>query len=69
MSIEYTYSNTNYIRRIKPDVAISQEQAQKLREKTNVGLMECKYALSINGGDEEKALAYLRSRRIPMGFK
>jgi elongation factor Ts len=42
--------------------AISTESIKKLRELTNVGMMDCKRALEENGGDFEKAVAYLRKK-------
>ena len=33
-----------------------------LRARTGVGMMECKQALEESGGDEEKAIEWLRKR-------
>ena len=43
---------------------ISAEQVKKLREKTGVGLMDCKEALRSANGDMEKAVDYLRERGL-----
>jgi elongation factor Ts len=41
---------------------ISSEMVKELRERTGIGMMECKRALEECGGDPEKALALLRKR-------
>lgn len=41
---------------------ISVEQVKKLRDKTGVGLMDCKNALRESGGDFEKAIEILRKK-------
>ena len=41
---------------------ISADLVRKLREKTGVGLMDCKEALKHSGGDIEKAIEYLREK-------
>lgn len=43
---------------------ISAEQVKKLREKTGVGLMDCKDALRAANGDMEKAIDYLREKGL-----
>jgi len=43
---------------------ITAELVKKLREKTGVGLMDCKEALKHSGGDIEKAIEYLREKGI-----
>ncbi|MCX8023181.1 MAG: translation elongation factor Ts [Syntrophorhabdaceae bacterium] len=43
---------------------ISAEQVKKLREKTGVGLMDCKEALKHANGDMEKAIEYLREKGL-----
>ena len=43
---------------------ISAEQVRKLREKTGVGLMDCKDALRAANGDMEKAVDYLREKGL-----
>lgn len=41
---------------------ITASQVKELRDKTNVGMMECKQALTECGGDIEAAIKYLRER-------
>jgi elongation factor Ts len=43
---------------------ISAELVKKLREKTGVGLMDCKEALRATDGDMEKAVDYLREKGL-----
>jgi elongation factor Ts len=43
---------------------ISADAVKKLREKTGVGLMDCKEALKQSGGDMEKAMDYLREKGL-----
>ena len=43
---------------------ISADAVKKLREKTGVGLMDCKEALKQSGGDMEKAVDYLREKGL-----
>jgi elongation factor Ts len=43
---------------------ISAELVKKLREKTGVGLMDCKEALRSSNGDMEKAVDYLREKGL-----
>ena len=43
---------------------ISAELVKKLREKTGVGLMDCKEALRSANGDMEKAVDYLREKGL-----
>lgn len=45
-------------------MAITAEQVKELREKTGVGMMECKKALSEAGGDTDKAIDYLRKKGL-----
>lgn len=45
-------------------VTISANQVKELRERTQVGMMECKKALQENGGDMEKAILWLRERGL-----
>src|SRR5512137_140451 len=40
-----------------------------LREKTNVGMMDCKKALQENAGDMEKAIDYLRQKGLAKAMK
>jgi len=48
---------------------ISAEQVKTLREKTGVGLMDCKEALKASGGDMEKAVDYLREKGLAKAQK
>ena len=50
-------------------VAISAGQVKDLREKTGVGMMECKKALEENAGDLEKAIVWLRERGMSRAAK
>ena len=43
---------------------ITAEHVKKLREKTGVGLMDCKEALKHSDGDTEKAIEYLREKGL-----
>jgi elongation factor Ts len=43
-------------------VKISASDVKKLRDKTGAGMLDCKNALSENGGDFEKAIEYLRKK-------
>lgn len=43
---------------------ISADTVKKLREKTGVGLMDCKEALKNSNGDMEKAVDYLREKGL-----
>lgn len=43
---------------------ISADAVKKLREKTGVGLMDCKDALKNSNGDMEKAVDYLREKGL-----
>lgn len=49
--------------------AITHEMVKELREKTGVGIMDCKRALSESGGDMEKALDYLRQKGLAVAAK
>lgn len=50
-------------------MTISASQVKDLREKTGVGMMECKKALEENGGDLEKAILWLRERGMSRAAK
>ncbi|MBW3629279.1 MAG: translation elongation factor Ts [Gemmatimonadetes bacterium] len=43
-------------------MAITAKEVKELRERTGVGMMECKGALEESGGDMEKAIDLLRAR-------
>ena len=49
--------------------AITAGQVKELREKTGVGMMECKQALTENGGDLDKAIVWLRERGMARAAK
>jgi elongation factor Ts len=48
---------------------ITAEQVAKLRERTGAGMMDCKKALTENGGDIEKAIEHLRKKGIASASK
>ncbi len=48
---------------------ISAEQVRTLREKTGVGLMDCKEALKVSAGDMDKAVDYLREKGLAKAQK
>jgi elongation factor Ts len=51
------------------ELAITTSQIKELREKTGVGIMDCKAALNESGGDIEKAIEYLRKKGIATAKK
>jgi elongation factor Ts len=48
---------------------ITAEQVKTLREKTGVGLMDCKEALKISNGDMDKAVDHLREKGLAKAQK
>lgn len=50
-------------------MTISAAQVKELRDKTGVGMMECKKALSESGGDMEKAVLFLREHGMARAQK
>jgi len=50
-------------------MAITAAQVKELREKTGVGMMECKKALTESDGDLENAILYLRERGMSRAAK
>ena len=48
---------------------ITAEMVRELREATNVGMMECKRALTEAGGDKDKAVKILRERGMAIAAK
>jgi elongation factor Ts len=50
-------------------MAISAQQVKVLREKTGAGMMDCKKALAECGGEEEKAITYLREKGLAKAAK
>lgn len=49
--------------------AITAKDVQTLREKTGVGMMECKKALVASDGDMDKAVEYLREKGLAASIK
>ena len=45
-------------------MAFTAADVKKLREMTNVGMMDCKKALSENDGDMDKAIEWLREKGL-----
>lgn len=50
-------------------MTVTASQVKELRQKTGVGMMECKKALTETGGDIEKAILYLRERGLSRAAK
>ncbi|MBG0776239.1 MAG: translation elongation factor Ts [Desulfovibrionaceae bacterium] len=50
-------------------MAISAQQVKALRDKTGAGMMDCKKALAESGGDEQKAIDWLRKKGIAKAAK
>jgi elongation factor Ts len=50
-------------------MAISASQVKELREKTGAGMMDCKTALTENGGDMEQAIDWLRKKGLSKAAK
>ncbi|NLH81686.1 MAG: elongation factor Ts [Phyllobacteriaceae bacterium] len=50
-------------------MAISASQVKELREKTGAGMMDCKAALTENGGDLEAAVDWLRKKGLSKAAK
>ncbi|WFS63752.1 translation elongation factor Ts [Pseudodesulfovibrio thermohalotolerans] len=50
-------------------MSITAAQVKALREKTGAGMMDCKKALAESGGDEEKAVMYLREKGLSKAAK
>jgi elongation factor Ts len=48
---------------------ISAQAVKQLREKTGAGMMDCKKALTENGGDMEQSIAWLRQKGIASAGK
>ena len=49
--------------------AITAQMVKTLRDKTGAGMMDCKKALTEAGGDEEKAIIYLREKGLAKAAK
>jgi elongation factor Ts len=50
-------------------VEISAQMVKELREATGAGILDCRKALTENGGDFEKAVAYLREKGLASAAK
>jgi elongation factor Ts len=50
-------------------VQITPEEVKKLRDKTGVGMMDCKKALEACGGNFDKAVEYLRKKGVEVANK
>ena len=50
-------------------MAFTAAEVKKLREMTNVGMMDCKKALSENDGDMDKAIEWLREKGLAKAAK
>ncbi len=50
-------------------MAISAQTVKALRDKTGAGMMDCKKALQESGGDEEKAIVWLRQKGLSKAAK
>ena len=48
---------------------VSVEAVKELRKRTNVGIADCKEALSETGGDMEKAVEFLKQRGVAIAEK
>jgi len=54
---------------MEEDVQISSDDVRKLRDKTGVGIMDCKKALKECNGDFNKAVEFLRKKGIEVANK
>lgn len=50
-------------------MSISASMVKELRDRTGAGMMDCKKALTENGGDIEKAVTYLREKGLAAAAK
>lgn len=50
-------------------MSITATMVKNLRDRTGAGMMDCKKALAENGGDEEKAIAWLREKGLSKAAK
>jgi elongation factor Ts len=50
-------------------LAVTTEMIKALREDTGAGVLDCKKALELNGGDFDKAVAYLRAKGLAVAAK
>src|SRR5690625_842378 len=51
------------------EMAITEKMVKELREKTGVGMMDCKKALKETDGDMDKAVDYLREKGMATAAK
>ncbi len=54
---------------MEDSVSITATQVNELRKVTGAGLMDCKRALTETGGDQEKAIDYLRTKGLAAASK
>jgi elongation factor Ts len=54
---------------VEDNVSITAAQVNELRKNTGAGLMDCKKALMETGGDQEKAVDYLRKKGLAAASK
>lgn len=50
-------------------MSVTSSMVKELREKTGAGMMDCKEALTVSGGDFEKAIDYLRKKGMSAATK
>ncbi|MFP4071661.1 MAG: translation elongation factor Ts [Desulfovibrionales bacterium] len=50
-------------------MSVTAQMVKELRDKTGAGMMDCKKALVETGGDEEKAVAWLREKGLSKAAK
>ena len=50
-------------------MAFTAQDVKKLREMTNVGMMDCKKALTASDGDMDKAVEWLREKGLAAAAK
>ena len=50
-------------------MAFTAKDVQALREKTGVGMMDCKKALQASDGDMDKAIDFLREKGLAAAMK
>ena len=50
-------------------MSITSSMVKELREKTGAGMMDCKEALTVSGGDFEKAIDFLRKKGMSAATK
>jgi elongation factor Ts len=50
-------------------MAITAQMVKELRERTGIGMMECKKALTATDGDMEKAIEELRKKGLAKAAK